>query len=244
MDGLSKLSEEELNFLELLTKPGEPKTDDSDNPFGMLGPMPPDIKFAILFYLVMHPPTWDSYYEILDTHEFPVLSQYVLNIQTIPTNIKETLALYVIDMDIDTFFKYISYSFYGSMNDVHSFPTYDVNEDGGFIGIMLAAYTNNYHNHAFFPNWAIELFNTSVSHLDKVQPVLKCFFLYAPKITSGTISGILDKNIEILKKKIHTLAGRGQVENTDGKLPRVEDEKSGQVDLGLLFGDDSLRFRK
>jgi len=237
MDGLSKLSEEELNFLELLTKPGEPKTDDSDNPFCMLPPMPPDIKFAILFYLVMHPPTWDSYYKILGTHEVLVLSQYVLNIQTIPTNIQETLALYVIDMDIDTFFKYIAYSFYGSMNDVHSFPTYDVNEDGGFIGIMLAAYTNDYHNHAFFPNWAVELFNTSVSHLDKVQPVLKCFFLYAPKITSG----ILDKNIEILKKKIHTLAGRGQVENTDGKLPRVEDEKSGQIDLGLLFGDP-LRF--
>lgn len=227
--------------MELLTKPGEPKTDDSDNPFDMLGPMPPDIKFAILFYLVIHPPTWDSYYEILGTHEFSVLSQYALNIQTVPVNIRDNLALHAFNHDIDEFFKNISYSFYGSTNDVHSFPIYDVNEDGGFIGIMLAAYTNEHHNHAFFPNWAIELFNTSVSHLDKVKPVLKCFFLYAPKITSGTISGILDKNIEILKKKIHTLAGRNQVENPDGKLPHVEDEESGQMDLSSLFGDP-LRF--
>jgi hypothetical protein len=239
MDGLSKLSEEELNFLELLTKPGEPKTDDSDNPFGMLPKMHPDIKFAILFYLVMHPPTWDSYYEILDTHEFPVLSQYVLNIQTVPVNIRDNLALHAFNHDIDEFFKNISYSFYGSLDDINAFSVFDVNEDGGFIVIMLAAYTNDYHNHAFFPKWAVELFNTSVSHLDKVQPVLECFFQYAPKITRG----ILDKNIEILKKKFYTLAGRDQVENADGKLPRVEDEKSGQIDLGLLFGDeDHLRF--
>lgn len=238
MDGLPKLSKEELNFLELLTKPSEPKTDNSDNPFGLLGPMPPDIKFAILFYLVIHPPTWDYYFEILGTPN-EVLSQYVLTIQKIPINIKDTLALYAIDMDIDTFFKYISYSFYGSMNDVHvhSFPGFDVNEDGGFIVIMLAAYTNDYYDHAFFPKWAVELFNTSVSHLDKIQPVLKCFVQYAPKIKRG----ILDNNIEILKEKIVALAGRSQVENTGGKLPRVKDKKSGQMDLGSLFGDP-LRF--
>lgn len=186
------------------------ETDDSDNPFGMLPKMHPDIKFAILFYLVMHPPTWDSYYNMLDMYEFPVLLQYAENIQIVPDNIRDNLALHAFNSDIDEFFKNISYSFYGSLDDINAFPVFDVNEDGGFIGIMLAAYTNVYNINCAFPDWAVELFDTSVSVLDEVHliPISKCYLLYVENFGKGSF----DKNISLLTNKLHNLAGRGQVE--------------------------------
>ena len=183
------------------------------NDLGMLPEMHPDIKFAILFYLVIKEPnvplTWDYYYNMLDNNVL-VLLQYAENIQTVPGNIRENLALHVFNHDIDEFFKNISYSFYGSQDDINAFPVFDVNEDGGFIGIMLAAYTNVYNINCAFPDWAVELFDTSVSVLDEVHliPISKCYLLYAENIGKGS----LDKNISLLKNKLHNLSGRGQVE--------------------------------
>ena len=207
-----ELSPEEKKYLISLMTDEDFETDDSDNPFDMLPKMPPDIKFAILFYLVIKEPnvplTWDYYYNMLDNNVL-VLLQYAENIQTVPDNIRDNLALHAFNSDIDEFFKNISYSFYGSQDDINTFPVFDVNEDGGFIGIMLAAYTNVYNINCAFPDWAVELFDTSVSVLDEVHliPISKCYLLYPENIGKGSF----DKNISLLKNKLHNLSGRDQV---------------------------------